>query len=465
MGMTGRSRLVLAMLLTVAGVSADGRQLKPAVVGTGVIAGRVVDARSGAPVSGAHVHVMQVNPPIGINGRYENTVSDATGHFAFNTLPAGRFEVSASQPGYLAGNVGKLRADGEGVWIRLDDGWRAEATVRMIPAASIGGVVVDERNAPVAGARVEAWRDISTNGEPIYEDRPETVKTSVDGSYRFENLKPGRYVVRLTMSHATRREEPGGRGPCAPPEPPPPPGGAALSMLKPPDLKPAAHQTDVEPPQGFSAPAPAPDGSVQTYVSTFFPDAPDPRQAITLTVNPGDDRLGVYLQARVTPAATVTGTLIREGGRGIGNATRVELRRLTTEPASATAEATAFLDPETHRFTFAAVPPGPYSMEIALAQSGGCDTLFLDGVITRQDIVVPPEGLKDVDVAIVEGQKLEGDISFAGTGSRPMVDVGVTPIGVAYRFGEPFGYTEGSRVIFEGLTPGRYVISAHDNAP
>src|SRR5262245_2114269 len=67
------------------------------VTGTAVVRGVVVDATSGAPIRRATVRVF--GPPFRENS--PSALTDDEGRFEIKELPAGKFTLNASKPGYV----------------------------------------------------------------------------------------------------------------------------------------------------------------------------------------------------------------------------------------------------------------------------------------------------------------------------------------------------------------------------
>jgi len=114
-----RIRLVIGTLVLAAAIS-DAQELKPQT-GTGVVSGRVISAPCDGPISGAHVRLRTVNPPIGFASTYFDAITEANGGFSFAGVPAGTIQLTANLDGYLEGRVGQRRPNGDGVsfvWLK-----------------------------------------------------------------------------------------------------------------------------------------------------------------------------------------------------------------------------------------------------------------------------------------------------------------------------------------------------------
>src|SRR5579862_1007225 len=75
----------------------DGR-VPPPRTGTAVVQGRVVDAESGLPLARAQVHLIPAPPGSPAAGLI---VTDASGVFAFRSLPAGSYRLAVDKPPYI----------------------------------------------------------------------------------------------------------------------------------------------------------------------------------------------------------------------------------------------------------------------------------------------------------------------------------------------------------------------------
>jgi iron complex outermembrane receptor protein len=151
------SRIVRWTLLLLAGLVGA----PPAVAqGTGAVAGRVVDASSGAPVAGAAVVVV---------GTVLLTFADDSGRFELTGVPAGRRRLSVERIGYAPRRID----------VEVGPGGRVEVEVALDPrAVAVGGIVTTvtkrelaAREAPVSVSVLE--------GSEIRERIPDTAADAV----------------------------------------------------------------------------------------------------------------------------------------------------------------------------------------------------------------------------------------------------------------------------------------------
>ena len=92
-------------------------------------------------------------------GGGRNVVTDDTGRFTFDKLPAGRYSLAANKPGYLRLAYGAKRQDGAGTVITLGDGQQMTGLSIRLPRGSvITGRIIDATGEPAFGVYVRAMR-------------------------------------------------------------------------------------------------------------------------------------------------------------------------------------------------------------------------------------------------------------------------------------------------------------------
>jgi hypothetical protein len=179
-------------------------RLSPRQAGTGVavrpgslrrIAGKVVDLASGRPVPGALVWSgWPLLAPV--------SRTDAEGAFQIEIAAGGEPWVEAAAAGFLPGDRQVLRS-----------GVSAPVVLKLAPAATLSGVVVDAADRPVAGVRIVASPPVSRQGDL----RWATARSRTDGGFRLTGLRPaGAYELTVTRqgfarTKATARTAPAGQ--------------------------------------------------------------------------------------------------------------------------------------------------------------------------------------------------------------------------------------------------------------
>lgn len=151
----------------------------------GWIAGRVLDP-SEKPVKGALVRAEQ-EPRFWQTSQTETT--DGEGRFDLPGLPAGRYTVIASAPGFAPGIEPGVNVPAEGP---------ADVTVSLARGASIVGRIVDAQLRPLKGqARIQelARQELPTSaGEILKADAKD------DGRFRIERVPAGSWTLGITSA-------------------------------------------------------------------------------------------------------------------------------------------------------------------------------------------------------------------------------------------------------------------------
>ncbi len=156
-------------------VGEETRQVVEVQLGVaGEVRGLVRDD-SGSPIAEATVRLRMLRERL-------QAVTAADGRFAFPGLPAGRAEWSARRDGHGAAAGG----------VDVRAGTVAELAIELPALAMQRGIVVDERQQPLAGVRLEAIHDL-----PGYRVDRQRGETDAEGRFAL-GLQPGRpYALTL----------------------------------------------------------------------------------------------------------------------------------------------------------------------------------------------------------------------------------------------------------------------------
>ena len=146
-----------------------------------------------------------------------NTVTDANGYYLFDTLPAGQYTVTVTSPGgYVATTttsyiVNVVAGDYS---LNNDFGFRGNGSIGdTVWYDTNGNGIQDIGEVGIGGVRVYLFEDANGNGyfddgEPLID----FMDTAPDGSYLFNDLPPGQYLVMIEPT-----DYPLNTGPTTPP--------------------------------------------------------------------------------------------------------------------------------------------------------------------------------------------------------------------------------------------------------
>jgi hypothetical protein len=155
---------------------------------TASISGRVT-TDTGGPLRRAEIRAIS---DIGLT-RFATT--DTDGRYLVRDLPAGTFTLHVSKSGFVPLYFGQRRPFEARGAIRLAEGQRVAADVRLPRAGAIAGRIVDHTGEPVMGARVQALRRRMVNGQRGLQASGAGDTTDDTGAYRLHGLAPGEYYV------------------------------------------------------------------------------------------------------------------------------------------------------------------------------------------------------------------------------------------------------------------------------
>ncbi|HVQ41649.1 MAG TPA: carboxypeptidase-like regulatory domain-containing protein, partial [Vicinamibacterales bacterium] len=348
-----------ALALPVVSIDA-GTQTPPTLV-----AGQVVDAVSNRPV-GDVVVTLTVSGGAGPPGTaaQRKVLTDGSGRFAFQGVPAGRYSVSATRPGYVTGSLGKLVPRGGGAPLQLRDGERAiDLRILVWKHAALRGRVTDEAGEPVVGARVTVLRRALVSGRPGYTSGV-TATTDDRGEYRASGLEPGAYVVGVLATFTTLPldvvDEYNAASGEARTELQRTLFAAAPTMTS---LGTAAHQVvgdhllQVEG-RLVGMPDVARDGTVRIYPTAFHGGASQIGEAEVVSVAAGEQRAGIDVPLRLTRVFRVSGMV--STSEGPARPTPILLWPASLLHANPEQPVASTVSDSSGRFTFLAIPPGQY---------------------------------------------------------------------------------------------------------
>jgi protocatechuate 3,4-dioxygenase beta subunit len=414
-------RLVVACFAAALGlpvVSIEaGVQAQPTLV-----AGQVLDAVSTRPVSDVVV-TLSVSGSSGLGpaatAAQRKVLTDGSGRFAFQGLPAGRYSITATRPGYVTGSLGKLVPRGGGAPLQLRDGERAtDLRILVWKHAALRGRVTDEAGEPVVAARVTVLRRALVSGRSGYTSGV-TATTDDRGEYRASGLEPGTYVVGVLATSTTLPldtvDEYNAASGEARTELQRTLFAAAPTMTS---LGTAAHQVvgdhllQVEG-RLVGMPDVARDGTVRIYPTAFHGGASQIGEAEVVSVAAGEQRAGIDVPLRLTRVFRVSGMVATT--EGPARPTPILLWPASLLHANPEQPVASTVSDSSGRFTLLAIPPGQY-----LIRAINDPPARVPGSVTASTLwVSEPVTVADRDVTSMEltlqaGFRVAGRIVFEG---------------------------------------------------
>jgi protocatechuate 3,4-dioxygenase beta subunit len=153
----------------------------------GAVRGRVVDASSGAPVSRFQIYLIAAG---GRGGRESRSTmrefNDHDGVFAFESVPFGPYELTASAAEYASADPVEVTVAGS------DAG---ELRIGLARGVTLSGRVIDDSGRPVPGANIGVDHSADDAGASGKMMRPTDAVTGEDGEYQLAGLSPATVTV------------------------------------------------------------------------------------------------------------------------------------------------------------------------------------------------------------------------------------------------------------------------------
>jgi hypothetical protein len=432
---------------------------------TGVIVGRVIDAVTGRPISGATVSLSGAGTAPGTNplavvlsgGTRPPTpsVTNGDGYFLFRDVPASSYTVGATATGYITSAYGSRRPDSGGLRRTIvlhDDEHVIDVVVKMWHVATIGGRVVDDTGEPVVGTTVRVMR--RDRGGRL--SQAAIVQTDDRGIYRAASLTPSDYVVMVASTFLSMPTELVNtlRGNPSSPVLADLRRDAAAAFFFP--EAPAIDTGDMQILMssqigGLPMPTPGADGHLRAYPTTFAPSASTVARAETIRLTAGQERSDVDVHLTLTPMFRVSGVVTGPDGPMSALGLRLLPADAPQFQSDLNIDVATTATGSDGRFTFLGVPPGQYEIRATRTP--------------RPTAVARPE----VQTIIATSGRVTGIVSVRGDMPQPAPD-GPTwwarqPVSVGNRdvSSVSIGLRTGARVSglvqFDGVAPAQNDLS------
>ncbi len=151
--------------------------------------GTVVNGVSGEPIHHALVQFL--------GARMRSVLTGPDGRFQLEDVPAGPLNVIVNKPGFFDARA--IPGHRQDATYSFGSG-KTDVVLKLFPAAKISGRLTDQDDEPVEQTTVQVLSESITNGRKEWAVRG-AASTDDDGSYRSDDLPPGRYIV-FAWGHA-----------------------------------------------------------------------------------------------------------------------------------------------------------------------------------------------------------------------------------------------------------------------
>lgn len=458
-----RSSFVVLYILVVPFVGAEGlsAQRDPNILAKaiaddeGSLAG-VIKTPDGEPIARAHVLVTGADLQL-----VRTVVADNAGSYVFSDLPAGRYAIVASSPGYVDAQFGQEMPSQLGTPIQLANRQKLDhLDITLLKGGVITGTLVNEHGNPATGIHVLAMRvDTSSGDRQLIGLGDEKVDDR--GVYRIYGLPPGNYVVTAVppanlnaLTETLQRFAQFNAGSAA----------IASSFRNWPGSESMAtqgraggrgvNQTFLMPPT-----SPASDDKQHfDYARAYFPGTPSVTAATTIALRAGEERAGIDFRLDLVPTAKLEGSVVAETSlRGVSlQLIPQENREVGSEAGSTTSVSSD------GTFTFASVVPGRYTIEArAYDAANGSTTNTLWGELP---VTVDGQIQRDLMVMMQQSMTITGQINTDPSASGPSMNMGPLRVSLSQRGGQVDvrAVIDGTgRFTIHGVVPGRYALDVN----
>jgi Carboxypeptidase regulatory-like domain len=337
------------------------------------------------PVWGAAVELRKEGSNVALYG----ALTGADGKWAFPTVPAGRYRLITTCPGYVSAEYGQRRMNGPGLPIILSVGQQmSDVRVEMVPTGAISGRITDPSGQPIAFADVFALKSSYQEGERLLTPVL-SAKTDDRGDFRIFWITPATYYLAVIAADVNR--------PLAP----------LIMNADGRDTFGTAPLIRTIPREVLSASSA---GGSETYAPIYFANTHDVRQAQYIDVLPGSDIKGVDITVVPTRTFEVSGIVTNSvTGQFPGSPTTM-LAILPFDPFGAPNG--NFVNAQTGKFQMKGVVPGRYMLYAAPNDGRGVDdpTAIWGGM----EVEVRDQNIDNLNIVAKHGVALSGKVIVEG---------------------------------------------------
>jgi hypothetical protein len=156
------------------------------------IAGTVVSATTGAPLSQARISLAETRD----RGKVISMITSEDGHFQFSQLKAGKYSLQGAKRGFISSAYEQHEQFSTAI-VTGQEFSTEDLVLRLTPMALITGHVTDEFGDPVRSANVALFLENHGGGMSRI-IRFSNSQSDDRGFYDFSLLRPGRYYISVT---------------------------------------------------------------------------------------------------------------------------------------------------------------------------------------------------------------------------------------------------------------------------
>lgn len=403
---------------------------------SGVLQGRVLDARTGEPVSRAQITLTDATSTASRPPVIGEATSDSRGRFTVGGLGEGAYRVAVLSNGFARKESRVVISDGQ----VIDD-----LVVAVAPAGAISGRVYSTTGRPLPGARVSLQqRSYASNGT-LRMSTVASVTTNDLGEYRMYWISPGRYYVMA---------EGNGSSIFAPD-----PRSDFLRAVR----------------QGSN-------DVLEPAAPRYYPGVPDLTAASVIELGEGADLRGVDFALPPQQLHSIRGRLIDPATGESPDQATITLSQSNPLGGNSGGSSVSWYDRTTGTFEIPDLEPGTYGLSVTIGQPGFASFLGNVSVGPRAAAIVTVDesDLSDIrmeirDVPAISGQvRIEGPVPEDFSPDRLRVrlmpiDSGaayatlgalVVSVGAEATFSLPTSRFGEFRVTMSGLPEGFYLKAA-----
>jgi len=319
-------------------LAASGAPSSPPA-GAAIVRGRVITP-GGDSVPHAHVRMQGADV-----AQARIAVADADGRFEFRDIGPGIVRMFATKAGY--DGVEGVRA----FEVKADDTTRDGIDLKLVRWSTMSGQVTDDRDAPVAGARVQLMKLRYDGGRRRLVPSGIPRQTDDLGRYRLYAVAPGHYVVSAALS---------GSGPA----------------------------------------------ETTGFAPSYYPGTAQPANAQFVSIGAAQNVDGIDLQLERARTARIAGTVLSPSGEPTnpGGLSLVSSVR-SASPVGISMGASLTLD---GAFEFRNVPPGQYVIRADRSRSQP----WIEGAFGTLPVVVEGSDVTNLVVQTSAGSSVTGGFTF-----------------------------------------------------